>query len=52
MDEFYDLDADPYEQRNLIADPAAASALAGMRAELDRLMKTTGRPAAPRKAGA
>jgi N-acetylglucosamine-6-sulfatase len=50
MDEFYGLDADPYEQRNLIADPAAASALAAMRAELDRLMKTTGRPATPRKA--
>jgi N-acetylglucosamine-6-sulfatase len=43
MDELYDLEADPFEQRNLIADPAAAAALAAMRTELANLLKATGR---------
>jgi N-acetylglucosamine-6-sulfatase len=37
MDELYDLDGDPYEERNLIAAPASRETLARMRAELRRL---------------
>jgi N-acetylglucosamine-6-sulfatase len=37
MDELYDLQADPYEMRNLIAVPGAASTLAEMQKELQRL---------------
>ncbi|MBL8208010.1 MAG: sulfatase [Blastocatellia bacterium] len=36
MDELYDLKRDPYEMRNLIADPSAAKALAAMKRELER----------------
>jgi len=41
-DELYDLARDPYEMKNLIADPATAKDLATMRTELDRLLKETG----------
>jgi len=39
MDELYDLQADPYEMKNLINDPAAAQALSQMKDELQRLLK-------------
>jgi arylsulfatase A-like enzyme len=38
----YDLDADPYEQRNLAADPASASLRAQMEEKLAAWMKKTG----------
>lgn len=41
-DEFYDLAADPYEMRNLAAEPAAAAELRTARLELDRLLVATG----------
>jgi len=41
MDELYDLKADPYEMRNLVADPKAAGALRQMRAELEELVRQT-----------
>jgi N-acetylglucosamine-6-sulfatase len=41
MDELYDLEADPYELRNVIGEPAAAKALTQMKAEMERLMKVT-----------
>ena len=37
-DELYDLQADPYEVKNLIDDPEAAAPLQEMRAELTRLL--------------
>ena len=37
MNELYDLDADPYEERNLIASPAAAMLLETMQRELKRV---------------
>jgi N-acetylglucosamine-6-sulfatase len=37
MDELYDLEADPYEERNLIDAPASRETLARMQAELRRL---------------
>ena len=37
MNELYDLDADPYEERNLIASPAAATLLETMQRELKRM---------------
>ena len=41
MDELYDLDADPYELRNVIGDPRYASVLAEMQGELNRLLEET-----------
>ena len=41
-DELYDLAADPYEMKNLAAEPAAAAELRAARLELDRLMVATG----------
>ncbi len=41
MDELYDLRADPYEMRNIVADPQAASALRDMQARLDILLAET-----------
>lgn len=41
MDELYDIQADPYEMKNRINDPAAASALNQMKQELQRLLKET-----------
>jgi N-acetylglucosamine-6-sulfatase len=41
MDELYDLNADPYEMKNLINDPRAAKALVEMKNELETLLKTT-----------
>ena len=37
MDELYDLRLDPYEMRNLIADPAVREILESLRADLQRL---------------
>ena len=45
MDELYDLEADPYEETNLIDRPDARLALDGMRAELQRLLAQTKFPA-------
>ena len=39
MNELYDLQADPYEERNLISAPAAASILEQLRQELAALKK-------------
>ncbi len=39
MHELYDLRRDPYEMRNLIADPAARKTLESLRAELRRLAR-------------
>lgn len=36
MDELYDLKRDPYERKNLIAEPGAAKALTAMKRELER----------------
>ncbi|MGE0885279.1 MAG: sulfatase [Blastocatellales bacterium] len=38
MDELYDLRRDPYEMKNLIAEPRAAKARAAMKRELERLL--------------
>ena len=37
MDELYDLQADPYEMKNLVAEPARQPALLEMQAELEKL---------------
>jgi arylsulfatase A-like enzyme len=50
MDELYDLQADPYEQTNLIDDPRARQTLEQMRTELRRLLEHSGY-AAPTRAG-
>jgi N-acetylglucosamine-6-sulfatase len=42
MDELYDLKTDPYEMTNLVDQPSARKALAGMKHEMNRLLKTTG----------
>jgi N-acetylglucosamine-6-sulfatase len=39
MNELYDLESDPYEERNLIASPTGASLLKTMQSELGRLVK-------------
>jgi arylsulfatase A-like enzyme len=44
MDELYDLQADPYEMKNRIADPAAGETLRELKKELERLLKETGAP--------
>jgi N-acetylglucosamine-6-sulfatase len=41
MDEFYDLQSDPQELKNLISDPLAADALVDHKEELARLYKET-----------
>ena len=41
MDELYDLKTDPFEMKNLIGEPAAAKALAGMKSEMERLLRET-----------
>jgi arylsulfatase A-like enzyme len=40
--ELYDLSSDPGETKNLIHDPACAEVVAGLKAELHRLMQQTG----------
>ena len=39
MDELYDLRADPYQMKNLIAAPAAQPVLKQLKADLARLLK-------------
>jgi len=41
MDEFYDLQEDPYELHNLIDDPDVINALNEMKAELEKLLQQT-----------
>lgn len=41
MDELYDLQTDPYEMKNLVKAPQAATRLKAMRAELARLLQAT-----------
>ena len=41
VEELYDTEADPYEVKNLAADPQHAEKLAELRAELDRWLKAT-----------
>jgi uncharacterized sulfatase len=41
-EELYDLRADPWEQRNLAADPTHGATLAALRADLDKWMKDQG----------
>ncbi|MEK6262734.1 MAG: sulfatase [Planctomycetota bacterium] len=41
MDELYDLQADPMEMKNRIADPRSATTLVDLKAELERLLKET-----------
>ncbi len=41
MDELYDLYADPFEMKNVVGQPSAQPALDEMKAELDRVMRTT-----------
>jgi N-acetylglucosamine-6-sulfatase len=45
MNELYDLAADPYEERNLIAAPESAALRAALEAELERLLQATSSPA-------
>jgi arylsulfatase A-like enzyme len=42
MDELYDLEADPYEMKNLADDPGAKNSLARMRSELARVLLESG----------
>jgi len=42
MDELYDLDADPYEMENLIADAGSQEEVERLKAELARLLEETG----------
>ena len=39
MDEFYDLQEDPYEMRNLIDDEASEKAIVEIKAEMFRIME-------------
>ena len=48
MDELYDLETDPYEMKNLIAEPGATAALERMKKEMERLLKESN---AARQAG-
>lgn len=41
-EELYDLESDPHEQHNLVADPAHAAELAKLRGELDAWMRQQG----------
>jgi N-acetylglucosamine-6-sulfatase len=41
MDELYDLQSDPYEMKNLIAQPGAAKTLKEMKQEMERLLNET-----------
>jgi N-acetylglucosamine-6-sulfatase len=41
MDELYDLKTDPYELKNLVADPNSAKALSESKKEMQRLLKGT-----------
>ena len=41
MDELYDLQADPYELKNLIGQPEAKALLLAMQSELQRLLAAT-----------
>ncbi len=43
-DELYDLAADPYETRNVIAEPAYAERLSALRERVIRWMEATGHP--------
>lgn len=45
MDELYDLELDPYEQRNLVGDASARPLLARMQQELERQLAETRFPA-------
>jgi N-acetylglucosamine-6-sulfatase len=47
MNELYDLESDPYEERNLIDAPDAAALRASLQAELERLLEATSSPAPP-----
>jgi N-acetylglucosamine-6-sulfatase len=42
MDELYDLRADPFERRNVVAEPSARRALERMKQELERLLEASG----------
>jgi N-acetylglucosamine-6-sulfatase len=50
MNELYDLEADPYEEHNLIASPAAAALLKTMQGELERLTRADSRSHEPQAA--
>lgn len=41
MDELYDLQADPYELRNVVGEPGGRAALGELRGELERLLRET-----------